>query len=117
MASPNIHRVIIVVFVSCGCLFLLAFLAVGLFCFLKKKMNKTVEEADVVHVDEHLKVKEAIGPGPHGPHTVLLEIEDDVHIEEEIAKTRRTKQGSNLKALEAGEASSSSIHQQLEHKA
>ncbi|XVF64407.1 hypothetical protein PTKIN_Ptkin09bG0166700 [Pterospermum kingtungense] len=117
MAFPNNHPVIIVVFVTCGCLFLLASLAVGLYCFLKKKKNKTVQEADAVHVDEHLKVKKAIVPGPHGPQAVLLEIEDDVHIDEQIAKTERIKQGSNLhsaeenpKALEAGEASSSSIY-------
>ncbi|XVE95632.1 hypothetical protein REPUB_Repub02eG0115000 [Reevesia pubescens] len=122
--SPNNHTVIIVVFVSCGGLFLLAFLAVALFCFLKKKKKKTVQETDIVHVDEHLKVKEAIVPGPHGPRAVLLEIEDDVHIDKEIVKTARTEKGSNLhsseentKDLESGAASSSSDHHQLEHKA
>ncbi|XP_021284109.1 formin-like protein 2 [Herrania umbratica] len=122
--SPSNHTVIIVVFVSCGGLFLLAFLAVALFCLLKKKKKKTVQETDVVHVDEHLKMKKAIVPGPHGPHAVVLEIVDDVDIDEEIVKTKKIEQGShvhsaekNAKALKAGAASSSSDHHQLEHKA
>ncbi|XP_022751382.1 formin-like protein 2 [Durio zibethinus] len=123
--SSSNHTVIIFVFVSCGGLFLLAFLAVALFCFFKKTKKKTVQEKDNVHVDEHLKMKEAIVPGPHGPRAVFLEIEDDVHIDEEIVKTERIKQGSNVhsaeenpKALEAGAASSSSDHNhQLEQKA
>ncbi|OMO58570.1 hypothetical protein CCACVL1_25436 [Corchorus capsularis] len=108
-------------------------MAVALFCFLKKKKKKTIQEAEVVHVDEHLKVKEAIVPGPHGPQAVLLEIVDDVHIDEEIVKTEKIEKGNlhnshhsageNLKALEATAASSSSTsghHHQLsgpEHKA
>ncbi|TYI39197.1 hypothetical protein ES332_A02G081100v1 [Gossypium tomentosum] len=80
---------------------------------------------DRVHVDEHLKVKEAIVPGPDGPRAVLLEIEDDIHIGEDIIKTQKTEKGSNLhstlqnlKDIEEGtKASSSSHHHQLEHKA
>ncbi|XP_022765887.1 proline-rich receptor-like protein kinase PERK2 [Durio zibethinus] len=122
--SPNNHMVIILVSVSCGGLSL-AFLAVALFCFLKKKKKKTIQETEVVHVDENLKVKEAIVPGPHGPHTVILEIEDDFQIDEKIVKTEKIERGSNLhsaeenpKALETGAACSSSYHhQQLENKA
>ncbi|TYG78796.1 hypothetical protein E1A91_D02G088800v1 [Gossypium mustelinum] len=124
--SPSNHTVIIIVFVSCGGVFFLAFLAAALFCFLKKKKKKTVKEMDRVHVDEHLKVKEAIVPGPDGPRAVLLEIEDDIHIDhEDIIKTQKTEKGSNLhstlqnlKDIEEGtKASSSSNHHQLEHKA
>lgn len=123
--SPSNNTVIIVVFVTCGGLFFLAFLAVALFCFLKKKKKKTAQETDIVHVDEHFRVKEATVPGLHGTKAVVLEIEDDVHVDKEIVKTERTMQGSNLhsskeysKALEiAGTTSSSTSDHQLEHKA
>ncbi|XP_039071273.1 tumor necrosis factor ligand superfamily member 6-like [Hibiscus syriacus] len=119
--SPNNHTVIIIVFISCGGVFLLTFLAATLFCFLKKK---EVQKADAVHMDEQMKIKEAIVEGPHGTSSVLLEIEDDIHIDEEIAKTQRIGNGSNLhsseqihhKDIEAGGETSSS-HHQLEHKA
>ncbi|KAK8548977.1 hypothetical protein V6N12_061878 [Hibiscus sabdariffa] len=115
---------ITIVFVSCGGVFFLAFLAAALFCFLKKK-KKTVQEARVVHVDEHMKIKEAIVQGPDGPRTVLLEVEDDIHIDEVIAKTQRIEKGSNLhscdqnhhKDIEAGGETSSCHHHQLQHKA
>lgn len=37
-------------------------------------------------IDQHLKIKEAIIPGPHGPQTVILSVEDDIHIQEDIRK-------------------------------
>ncbi|KAL8110592.1 uncharacterized protein LOC141672984 [Apium graveolens] len=79
------HTVIVVIFVSLGGIFFLAFLSVALFCFLKKK-KKTVQETDIVKIDEHLTIKEAIIPGPHGPQTVILSVEDDIHIQEDIRK-------------------------------
>ncbi|KAK8681863.1 hypothetical protein V6N13_054262 [Hibiscus sabdariffa] len=89
------------------------------------KKKKTVQEARVVHVDEHMKIKEAIVQGPDGPRTVLLEVEDDIHIDEVIAKTQRIEKGSNLhscdqnhhKDIEAGGETSSCHHHQLQHKA
>ncbi|XP_039055328.1 uncharacterized protein LOC120197998, partial [Hibiscus syriacus] len=82
--------------------------------------EKKVEETELVHVDEHLKVKEAIVPGPHGPHAVILGVEDDVHVTEDIAKTEKVERGSRLrenpKDLEAGGAGSDH-HHQLKHKA
>ncbi|KAH1064038.1 hypothetical protein J1N35_029025 [Gossypium stocksii] len=107
MASP-VHAVIIIVFFSCGGFFL-AFLAVTLFCFLKRK--KKVEETDTVHVDEHLKVKEATVPGSHRPHDGILDIEDDVHVAEEIVKTKKVERGSRLEEnLKTEKAASSSDH-------
>lgn len=93
MASSINHVVIIVLFFSCGSIFL-SLLAATMFCFLKRK--KKVEETDTVHVDEHLKVKEATVPGSHGPHAVILDIEDDVHVAEEIVKTEKVERGSRL---------------------
>ncbi|KAL4271429.1 hypothetical protein GQ457_13G010560 [Hibiscus cannabinus] len=120
MASSISHTVIIVVFFSCGGFFLLACAVVVLYCFLKRK--KKVEETDLVHVDERLKVKEAIVPGPHGPQAVILGIEDDVHVTEDIVKTEKVERRSilegNPKVLETGAAFSSSDHlPRLEQKA
>ncbi|KAF5725283.1 tumor necrosis factor ligand superfamily member 6 [Tripterygium wilfordii] len=85
--SPDNHTtIIIVVFVSFAGLLFLAFLVFGLCCLIKKKKKNTIEEAELVHVDEHLKVKEAIVEGPHGAQAVVLEIDDDVHADEMIRK-------------------------------
>ncbi|TXG53108.1 hypothetical protein EZV62_022277 [Acer yangbiense] len=99
-------------------------------CYIKKKKRKTVQKTDIVHVDEHLKVKEAIVEGPHGRQAVLLEIEDDLHVDEEIKKKETYGEGlhaksaeSNPSALEEGQSSSGpnrhqqQQQQQLEHKA
>lgn len=69
--------------VSCGGLLFLAFLCAALFCFLKKRKKKTVEKThdEIVKVDEHLRIKEAIEEGPHGKKTVMLSVEDDIHTE------------------------------------
>ncbi|CAK7346837.1 unnamed protein product [Dovyalis caffra] len=120
--------VIVIVFVSFGGLIFLAFLATALWCFIKKKKKKTPEETDIVHVGEHLKVKEVVVEYPHGPKAVLLEIVDDVHVDEEIKKKEKEKVGESLR-VEAIEGNASAVdqaaassfpgsnnHPQLEHK-
>ncbi|KAJ4970787.1 hypothetical protein NE237_003886 [Protea cynaroides] len=80
----NDTTIIIVVFVSFGGLFFLACLSVALCCCFmkKKKKKKIIEETEIVNVDEHSKVHEAILPGPHGTEAVVLCVEEDLHIEE-----------------------------------
>lgn len=93
-----------------------------------------MQENDLVHVDEHLKMKERIVEGPCGEKAVVLEIEDDVHVDEVIKKNE--KYGENLHTIkstesnnnpcdlmEKGEASVGSDHRrrllhhhQIEHK-
>lgn len=83
-----------------------------------------VQETDIIHVDKHLKVKEGIVQGPHGPEAVVLSVEDDVHVVEEIKKNENFVEGKHVKsthnissALEEGTSSSSSAqHHSLEHK-
>ncbi|XP_050213259.1 protein TRACHEARY ELEMENT DIFFERENTIATION-RELATED 6 [Mercurialis annua] len=83
--SNDSTTVIVVVFVSLGGVLFFAFLAFALCCFIKKR-NKKLQETDLIRVDEHLKVKEAIVDGPRGPKSVVLEIEDDLHVDEVIKK-------------------------------
>ena len=45
-----------------------------------------VQETDIINVEEHLKMKEAIVPGPHGEQALVLLVDDDVHIQEQIKK-------------------------------
>ncbi|XP_047318234.1 protein TRACHEARY ELEMENT DIFFERENTIATION-RELATED 7A-like [Impatiens glandulifera] len=84
--SPGHHTIIIVVFVSLGGLFLLGCLSFALCCFLKKRKKKQINETEIVRVDEHLKIQEVVVPGPHGTQTVILNIDEDIHVEEEINK-------------------------------
>ncbi|KAA8546521.1 hypothetical protein F0562_002740 [Nyssa sinensis] len=120
--SPDNHTIVIViVFVSFGGLLFLAFLATTLCCFIKKKKKKTVQEIDIVHVHEHLEVKEAIAPGPHGPQAVVLSITDDIHVDEEIKKNEKFEEADNIHGALEDEAStsmtnSSHDHHHLEHK-
>ncbi|CAI9784331.1 unnamed protein product [Fraxinus pennsylvanica] len=104
--TPGHHTVIIFVFVSLGGLFFLAFLSVALFCFLKKRKRRIIQETDKVRIDEHVRVHEDIVPGPHGTKNVILTIDDDVDIEEEIKKNEVVGKSSNMKS--AGKPSSSS---------
>ncbi|XP_040997984.1 protein TRACHEARY ELEMENT DIFFERENTIATION-RELATED 7A-like [Juglans microcarpa x Juglans regia] len=125
--SPDNHpTVIVIVFISLGGLFFLAFLAAALFCFINKR-KKTVEETDIIHVDEHRTIKEAIIPGPHGPRAVVLSIDDDIHIDEVIRKNEKFgTEGLHAKSAEGKSgtldqegATSSGIdhhHHHLEHK-
>ncbi|XP_047318229.1 protein TRACHEARY ELEMENT DIFFERENTIATION-RELATED 7A-like [Impatiens glandulifera] len=84
--SPGHHTIIIVVFVSLGGLFLLGCLSFALCCFLKKRKKKQIHETDIVRVDEHFKIQEVVVPGPHGTQNVILNIDEDIHVEEEINK-------------------------------
>ncbi|XP_073035744.1 uncharacterized protein [Primulina eburnea] len=112
--SPdNGQTVIIVVFVSLGCIFFLAFCLLALWCFMKKRKKTTIQESDIVRTDEHLKIKEAIVEGHNGRQAIVLSIEDDKHVEEEIVKTEKfqgkkiaTKSWELDNDIEGGESSS-----------
>ncbi|KAK8642764.1 hypothetical protein V6N13_012096 [Hibiscus sabdariffa] len=95
LPPPPGHQstVIVVVFVSLGGLFFLAFLSAALFCFLKKKKKKEVQKAEKISIDEYVKVQEAIVPGPHGEQNTVLFIEEDMHIEEEFKKNKKISEG------------------------
>ena len=89
-------------------------LAFALFCCVQRKKKKKTQETDVIHFDEHRRVNETIVPGPFGRNTVVVTVEDDVHIDEEIIKSEKV--GHNLHAKsssppEADQGSSSSIAQ------
>ncbi|KAG6626072.1 hypothetical protein CIPAW_15G021500 [Carya illinoinensis] len=122
--SPDNHpTVIVIVFISFGGLLLLAFLAAALCCYIKKRKKKTVQETELIHFDEERKVKEAIVPGPFGSKSVLLTIEDDVHIDEIIRKNEQVGEGLHDKSAEVisgpheeGASSSSVDHPQLKRK-
>lgn len=89
-------------------------LAFALFCCVQRKKKKKTQETDVIHFDEHKSVKETIVPGPFGRNTVVVTVEDDVHIDAEINKSEKV--GHNLHAKsssppEPDQATSSSIVQ------
>jgi hypothetical protein len=113
------------VFISFGGLFFLALFAAAVFCCIKRRKKKTIEETDIFHVDEHRKVKEAIIEGPDGSQAVILSIEDDVHIDEVIRKNEKSGDGLHDKSAEGRSAgkleertsSSGFDHHHLEHKA
>lgn len=67
-------------------------LAFALFCCIKKRKKRTSQETEIIHFDEHKKVKEAVVSGPFGQKTVVLSVEDDVHIDEEIKKNEKLGQ-------------------------
>lgn len=114
-----ISTLIVVVFVSLGGLCLLAFVPFALCCFLKCRKKKTSQEADRVHVDEHMNIKEKIVEGPLGGKAVVLTIEDDVHVEEEIQKHEQVGRAMNMKSksnnIGGAESSSSSGHHQVQN--
>ena len=75
------------VFVSFGCFLFLSPLAFGLcYCCLIKKRKKKTQETDIIRVDEHKHVAEAIVPGPLGEQVVVLSVEDDVQRDKEMIK-------------------------------
>lgn len=92
----------------------------ALWCFLKKKKKKMVQKAENVHIDEHRTVKESMVQGPHGTETVMLSVEDDIHIEEDIKKSEieNFRKGLHLNSglIDAGEPSSSTGYHLHGHK-
>ncbi|KAL3371256.1 hypothetical protein AABB24_008006 [Solanum stoloniferum] len=91
-SSDQSYTIVIFVFSTFGCILLgLAILA---FCtyFLKKKKKSTilVEEKEVKHIDDHVKIKEAIVEGPHGKlETIVLSVEEDLHEQHDIVRTKK----------------------------
>ncbi|KAJ8446020.1 hypothetical protein Cgig2_012364 [Carnegiea gigantea] len=82
--SPGHHTtIIVVVFVSLGGLFFLAFLAA---CFIKKRKRKMIQETDDFEIDDRVRVHETFVPGPHGEQAMLVTIEEDIHAYETIRK-------------------------------
>lgn len=59
-----------------------------------------IQESDVVKVDEHMTVHEAVIPGPHGTKTTFLTIDEDIHIDEEIRKSEKVGHSSIMKAVQ-----------------
>lgn len=114
--------VVVIIFISCGGIFFLAFLAIAIFCFIKKTKNKKkrVQETEIIHVDKHLKVKEGIVQGPHGAEAVALSFEDDVHVVDEIKKNEMSVEGKHVKSTDEissalGEGTSTSSSRQHDH--
>ncbi|KAL1831156.1 hypothetical protein ACET3Z_000807 [Daucus carota] len=83
----------------------------NIFCFLKCRKKKTSQEADHVHVDEHMNIKEKIVQGPLGGKAVVVTIEDDVHVEEEMRKNEQIAQAMHMKSAGAESSFSSGHHQ------
>lgn len=111
---------IFIVFVSFGGLFFLLFLAAVICWYIKKKKKHTkkTQQTELVHVDEHYKVKEAIVNGPDGPKAVVLEIEDDVHFDELKNKENKTSSlEASAVASSSGPKTPNNHHHQIEHKA
>ncbi|XP_010500120.1 PREDICTED: uncharacterized protein LOC104777543 [Camelina sativa] len=81
--------VVVVVFVSLGCVMFLAFLAFVIWFLIKKRSRKHRERSEAVRVDEHFKMKEAIVEGPDGKKSVVLSVEDDVQFADAIKKDEK----------------------------
>ncbi|XP_065847734.1 protein TRACHEARY ELEMENT DIFFERENTIATION-RELATED 6 [Euphorbia lathyris] len=112
MASEdNNTTVVVIVLVSFGGLLLLACLAVSVCCCFKKKKERVDEK---VNLDEHLKVKEAVVEGPNGPKSLVLEIQDDVHVHVDgvIHKDDKFGKAMHSNPLEI-DSSAASNHSQL----
>ncbi|CAN4076154.1 unnamed protein product [Withania somnifera] len=90
-SSDHSYTVIIFAFSTFGCILLgLVLLAFCSYFLKKKKKTTVVEEKEVKHIDDHLKIKEAIVEGPHGKlETVVLSVEEDLHEEDDIVRTKK----------------------------
>uniref|UniRef100_A0A7N0UUF8 Uncharacterized protein n=1 Tax=Kalanchoe fedtschenkoi TaxID=63787 RepID=A0A7N0UUF8_KALFE len=117
--SPdNSHgTIIVVVFVSFGGLLFLALVLAGLCFFVKKtRKRKSSQEVEILSVDRHVKVKEAIEKDSHGKEEVAISIEEDEHVEEKIMKNKKINQALSHQGsdgIETGTSSSSSAHHHL----
>lgn len=92
----------IAVCASLGGVFILAFLALGLFCLAKKKkkpvMVPEAAAAACVDVEEHEVVHEVITTGPCGEQSATVDIEEDM----EIHATGGAVTGSGVGIVAAG---------------
>jgi hypothetical protein len=80
--------VIIIVVVTLGGLFLLAALAALIFWCIKKK-KKQVQKAEIINVEDHVHVTEAIVPGPHGEKLEVLSIDEDLKYQEVLKEDEK----------------------------
>ncbi|XP_021760615.1 uncharacterized protein LOC110725443 [Chenopodium quinoa] len=92
--SPDYHpTVIVVVFISFGCILLFGAVLFCIWWLIKKHHKckhcherKNIHERKDVDVDEHLRVQEMIVRGPHGPKKVLVQVDDDVRVHKDTHK-------------------------------
>lgn len=90
-------KVILVVFVSFGCVFFLVPILFALCYIIKKlKCSKMAEKTEMVHIDEHLKVSENVVQGRNGMKAVAITIDDDLHVDEEEECRKNEKLGKEL---------------------
>ncbi|CAN4121179.1 unnamed protein product [Withania somnifera] len=90
-SSEHSYTIIVFVFSTFGCI-LIGLAILAFWCYLMKKRKSTiiVEEKEVKHIDDHLKIKEAIVEGPHGKlETVVLSVEEDLHEKDDIIMTKK----------------------------
>ncbi|KAM7256924.1 hypothetical protein ACFE04_012665 [Oxalis oulophora] len=109
---PGNHHhptVIVVVFVSLGGLFFLAFIAAAMFCFVKRK-RKTVQKAEIISLEDHTEVKEEIMTGPHGEQMKVITMEEDLHFDEVVRKSEDLRSGSHVTFKELPSTSGSTDH-------
>lgn len=65
-----------------------------------------MEETEIIHIDEHRKIKEAIVEGPNGSlKTVVLSVDDDIHVTEEIIRSEKVGEKGLHHTHEAGDPS------------
>ncbi|WVZ06796.1 hypothetical protein V8G54_020142 [Vigna mungo] len=62
--------------------------AFALFCCVQRRKKK-MQRKKVIHFDEQKRVQETIVSGPFGQNTVVVTVEDNVHIDEEITKSEK----------------------------
>lgn len=82
-----------------------------------------VDKTETISTDEHVKIQEAIVPGPHHQQAVILSLEEDVCIQEKIKENDMTG-GSTYstplrdlpQASDFAASSSGSSHHHLEQK-
>ncbi|PIN10878.1 hypothetical protein CDL12_16527 [Handroanthus impetiginosus] len=103
--------VIIVVFVSLGCVCFVGFCLFALWFLIRRRCKKMEKETDIIHADEHFRVKKDVMKGPHGSEAVVVSIEKDKRFDEEIIKNEgKVMQGKAGEItgsdLESGESSS-----------
>ncbi|KAK1435543.1 hypothetical protein QVD17_01309 [Tagetes erecta] len=88
---------IFVVFVSFGGVCFIALASFALWFVVKKsKCSKTSNKQEMVHVDEHVKVKKNIVQGLNGMKAVSITVDDDLHVDEEKECIKNEKIGKNL---------------------